>query len=388
MGRRSRSNKSAGPWRTRLEVPPGLEPVLLHELRTLGLQGTADTGGVELVLDAADLLRVQRWSRIAARATVRLGTVGAESLEMLADRARKQPWALYVHPRQPLQVRATVTRSRLRYRERVESKVALAITDALRGPRLPGGRAPHEAVRIGVRVESDKAAFRVDASGELLHRRGWRRDPGRAPLRENLAAAVLQLAGWHPGRALLDPMAGSGTFAIEAACWTLGLAPGAQRRFACEDWPCWPKLSEPPPPKIADAGAPIYASDRDEGALGGARTNAYRARVRDRITWQTRPIEHVDLDIGDGVIVLNPPWGTRLGDVRKVARLHAQWSAMARERWPRATIAAIVPDRSWGRRAWGDEGEPAARFSSGGTRVAVWVHDPTGSTAPPKTDES
>jgi putative N6-adenine-specific DNA methylase len=373
VAHRGGARREPGPWNARIEIAPGLEEALMAELVELGLTGQPDTGGVELTVDAPALLRLQRCSRLASRVTVRLGTVGAESLEMLADRARKQPWAQYVHPRQPVEVRATVTRSRVRYRERVEAKVEHAIADALRGPRLPGGRPPREPARIGVRVEDDKATFRVDASGELLHKRGWRQDPGKAPLRENLAAAVLRLAGWRPGVPLLDPMSGSGTFAIEAALWTRGAQPGARRGFACQVWPCWPSPPEPSAPATRDPGAPIIASDRDPRATEAARANARRAGVLDRIAWLTDPIESIDVAFTRGIVVLNPPWGERLGDVGTVARLHARWAVLARERWPAATIATVVPDVGWARRSWGEGARAAARFASGGTRLTLWV---------------
>jgi len=372
VARKSRRSESTGPWKARVLISPGLEPWLTEELAELGLSGRADTGGVELTLDAAELLKVQRCSRLAARVTVRLGTVGAESLEMLADRARKQPWALYVHPRQPLEVRATLTKSRLRFRDRVESKVTLAIQDALRGPRRSGQRPPREPARIGVRIEADKATFRVDASGELLHRRGWRRDPGRAPIRENLAAGVLRASGWRPGVPLLDPMCGSGTFAIEAAQWTAGISAGARRDLACTRWPCWPAPPEPPA-LPTHPGAPIVAADRDASAIDSARSNARRAGVADQIAWRAQAIEDLDLGLENGFVVMNPPWGERLGDVGTVARLHARWAALARSRWPSCTLVVVVPDAGWARRAWGDGATAVARFSSGGLRLVAWA---------------
>ncbi len=376
MAQRGRQRVEAGPWKARVEIAPGLEAALVAELAELGVEARADVGGVEATVDAEALLRIQRASRIASRVTVRLGTVGAESLEMLADRARKQPWARYVWPRQPLEVKATVTRSRVRYRERVEAKVEHAIADALRGPRLPGARPPREPARIGVRVEDDKATFRVDASGELLHKRGWRQDPGKAPLRENLAAAVLRLAGWRPGIPLLDPMTGSGTFSVEAATWTRGSLPGARRAFACQSWPCWPAPPEPKAGVGPDAGALIFAADRDPRAIEAAAANARRAGVADRVTLRATAIEDLDVALGAGVVVLNPPWGDRLGDVATVARLHARWASLTRERWPEATIAAVVPDSGWARRSWGEGARAAAHFASGGTRLVLWLRSP------------
>lgn len=377
MRPKSPPKSGAGPWNARVEVAPGLEEILLDELSELGLEGQPDTGGIELRLDPGELLRIQRWSRIASRVTVRLGTVGAESLDMLADRARKQPWKNYIHPRQPVDVRATLHRSRLRHRERVEAKVKHAIADALRGPRLPGGRPPTEPARVGVRLDRDRASLRIDASGELLHRRGWRKDTGRAPLRENYAAAVLRAAGWRPGMSLLDPMCGSGTFAIEAALWSRGIAPGGARSFACERWPCWPLKPSNASPASADPGAPIYASDRDERAIHAARSNADRAGVGARITLTRVPLEELEIPTSPDMIVLNPPWGDRLGDQRALAQIHGRWANLLRQRWPRATLVCVVPDAGWARRTWGEGATAALRFPTGGTRVVAWVRHST-----------
>jgi putative N6-adenine-specific DNA methylase len=360
----------------RLEIAPGLEPFLQQELAELGIEARVDKGGVETRLDAAGLMHVQRESRIASRATIRLGNVGAESLEVLADRVRKLPWSLYVHPRQPLDIHVTSSRSRLRRRDRVSAKVELAIGDALKGPRRPGGRPPREPVRVLVRIENDKATLRVDASGELLHKRGWRQAVGRAPIRENLAAALLRAARWQPGEPLVDAMCGSGTFPIEAALWTLGRPPGSHRRFACENWPCWsaPPIRNRPPGR--DAGALIMAADRDPRATERTLDNARRARVEARITVATAALRALPPQPGPGLVVANPPWGSRLGQADELAKLYSAWSNHLRAEWPEWRVLVVVPDTSWGRRAWGSEAETAAHFESGGTKVIALLRTP------------
>lgn len=372
----ARRNEDSGAWSVRLEIAPGLEEFLRDELAELGIDGRIDKGGVDTRLTAAQLMLVQRESRIAARATVRLGKVGAENLDVLADRVRKLPWKAYVHPRQPLQVHVTTSQSRLRRRDRVSNKVGLAIGDALRGPRRPGGKPPREAARILVRIERDKATIRVDASGELLHRRGWRQAVGRAPLRENLACALLRAAEWRPGEPLVDPMCGSGTFPIEAALWTLGRAPGSHRRFACESWPNWkapkPRKSRPAP----DAGALILAADRDQRAVKRTLDNARRARVEARIQATGSALRALPPQPGPGLIVANPPWGSRLGNTDELARLYKGWSNHLRKEWPDWRVLVVVPDAGWARQAWGSSARTAARFESGGTKVVALLRAP------------
>jgi len=354
-------------------IAPGLEPALRSELEALGVPGQEDTGAVVVKADAATLLHIQRHSRLAARVTVKLGAVQAPSLGVLHERARKLPWATYIHRGQPLEVRATTQESRLRHRDRVARKVELAITDALRGPRRPVGRPPRTPARIGVRVVRDRATLRIDASGQLLHRRGWRRDGGRAPLRENLAAAVLHAVGWRPGEPLVDPMCGSGTFAVEAALWTLGRPPGAHLELACTTWPCWPHPEVRDPAPLPDPGAVILAADHDARSVERTRSNARRARVDARIQVVRAPIETLAPPGPRGLVVLNPPWGERLGG-EALAGQHAAWARRLREAWPGWRVATLVPDAGWARRAW--PGEDRVRFQSGGDRVVVRLHEP------------
>ncbi|MEM9071859.1 MAG: hypothetical protein AAGE52_25340, partial [Myxococcota bacterium] len=162
----------------------------------------------------------------------------------------------------------------------------------------------------------------VDTSGEPLHRRGYRRDPGPAPLREDLARALVIASGWDRRSPLVDPMAGSGTIAIEAALLASGRAPGAKRSFAFQSAPCfdqalWTRTREAAP-KESDAPT-IFASDRDAASVARTRANAERAGV-------TLEIAQASLSEAPGLsdaqaVVSNPPWGERLeGDPTAVHR--------------------------------------------------------------------
>jgi putative N6-adenine-specific DNA methylase len=347
-----------------------LEATLQDELRGLGFEGQVDKGALEGVVDAATLRRIHVESRIASRVTVKLATVEADSLDTLAERVRKLPWKTYIHPRQPVEVKATCTASRVKHHDWVEAKVAHAIADALRGPRLPGAKPPKDPLRIIVRLHQDKATLRVDASGELLHKRGWRLDVGGAPLRENLAAALLRAAGWHPGMPLVDPMCGSGTLVIEAALWAAGRAPGGHRNFAFEQWPGWPNSPSQRPPENA-VETSLFGADRDEASIDRARQNAGRARVDRRIRWAISPFEDLELPPVPGLLIMNPPWGERLGRPEQVANLHSRWATRIRTTWTDWTAVVLVPDTLWAKKAWGGDFRPLLRFSSGGTRVVA-----------------
>lgn len=356
-----------------VQITPGLEPALLDELAELGLRGRAETGGVELRDDPAALYAIHLLSRVAARVTVRVGRFRATTLDQLGQLARKADWKRWVHPHQTVDVRVTAHNSRLRHRETVANKVQLAIRDALRGPRIAGGRPPREPALVVVRIEGDMVEMSVDASGDLLHRRGWRQATAKAPLRENLAAAVLRLAGWSPGEALVDPMCGSGTFPIEAATIAMGKPPGARRAFAFERWPshdrkAWAAFqgqrTEP-----LDRSTPILAADRDPGAIEATRGNAKRAGVEGRITVMARSFWELEPPAASGLVIANPPYGRRVGDA---VSGFSELGRVLRERWTGWRVALLMPDPSLMSRV-SLPLEEVARFANGGISVRVVV---------------
>jgi putative N6-adenine-specific DNA methylase len=302
---------------------------------------------------------------------VRLGSFPATTLDALAAGVRRAPWAQYVWPRQPLVVRVASHRSPLRHKDAVAPNLELAVADALRGPRRSDTTRPsREPVEVLVRIEDDVAELSVDASGELLHRRGWRRDGGEAPLRENLAAACLWLAEWAPGEPLVDPMCGSGTFVIEAATIARGLPPGRDRTFAFERWPShearrWTAVRDgrgpDPVPTV------IRGSDRDEAAVRAARANARRAGVD--VALDVAPVAQIEAPAPSGLVVANPPYGERIGGAT------AAWASLGetlRERFGGWRVALLGPSPVLAQRTRLTL-EPVATFPNGGLRVSLWI---------------
>ncbi|MFT4621787.1 MAG: putative N6-adenine-specific DNA methylase [Myxococcota bacterium] len=364
-------------WHCFASVTPGMEDALAEELREIGIAGKSETGGVRFTASQAGLYGVQLQSRVAARVTVRLGRFRASQYDQLAKQVRQLPWSKFVHPNQPLQVRATSHTSRLRHRDAVERKVAHAIGDALRGPRLPGPRPPREPALVIVRLVDDMVDISIDASGEGLHKRGWRQESGRAPIRENLAAGVLRMAGWAPGVPLVDPMCGSGTFVIEAALAARGRAPGLDRSFACQHWPAHDRKEWARAISSARAGGPhvrttILGADRDARALDSARANARRAGVVDDLTWEACGVSSLQPPDKAGLLVANPPYGKRL-EVGNASKVFRDFGRVLRTRWQGWRLAVLVPDR----RLLGPLGlaglEAVSTFRNGGVRVTLVV---------------
>lgn len=352
-------------WEMVVLVPPGLEPALVAELKALGLEAQPDAGAARVRGGLDALVHIHTWSRLAIRVLVRLGRVRARTLDELATGLRSMPWKSWVIPSQPIEVEVTLSQSKLR-RDTVPRKVELAITDALRGPRLPGPRPPREPATVHVRIQGDHAEISVDASGERLTVRGWREATAKAPLRENLGAAMLQIAGWDGAEPLVDPMCGSGTLIIEGARRAAGLPPRLSRVYAWERFPLAVGRRHAEPPQPVATGM-LLGFDRDAGAVRSATSNADRARVGQRVRFAASRFDELEPPAPAGLLVANPPWGLRIGDGEQVP--FRRWGALLRDRWSGWRAAWLVPQTVGPRElGWG---KVAARFESGGVHVQV-----------------
>jgi putative N6-adenine-specific DNA methylase len=191
----------------------------------------------------------------------------------------------------------------------------------------------------------------VDSSGALLHRRGYRQATAKAPLRETLAAAMLLGAGWDGSVPLADPMCGAGTIPIEGAMIARGMAPGLGRHFAFEQWPghpagLWRTLQQEAASAVRPrAGLVILASDRDAGAVAAARANAERAGVAGDISIEHQALSALVTPPGPGLIIVNPPYGVRVGDKNPLRDLFAQLGNVTRKGCAGWRLAMLSADR-------------------------------------------
>ncbi len=229
-----------------------------------------------------------------------------------------------------------------------------------------------------VRIVRDVVTIRADATGEHLHRRGYRLQTGRAPLRETLAAGVLRLAGWDPETPLVDPLCGSGTFVIEAALRACRRAPGDHRAFAFQSWPgydadAWMRLRAQALAAIRPAPAPLVGADRDSGAVLAARANAERAGIAASVEFVERSVsESLPPEGGRiGLLVSNPPWGRRVGDAGALRDLYARLGQVARRRFPGWTLAIVSPEASLVRQL-DRRAESITSIPTGGVSVGIW----------------
>ncbi len=372
-------------------TPPGVEEITVAELRALGVsKPEATPGGVEFRGTLDDLYRANLELRTATRVLVRVGSFPARGFDPLRRRAARLPWERFLADGDALALRVTCRKSRLYHSgavaERLREAIALRLGFAPPQRPVPDDAAEAEtetralAARsqlVLVRIDHDLCSVSVDASGEPLHRRGYRQTTGKAPLRETLAAALLLASGWDIESPLLDPFCGAGTIAIEAALLARRRAPGRTRRFAFEAWRDFDALRWAALLAAADARSAavshtprIAASDRDAGAVAAARANAQRADVEADLEISQRPLSALAVPAGPGWIVTNPPHGVRLSGRGDLRNLYARLGQVLRARCGGWHVALLSP----GARLFEAAGlplEPQRELLHGGLRLSL-----------------
>ena len=359
---------------------PGLEPLLLEEVVALGAQGARTTaGGVTLEGDLPLVYRANLELGLASHVLLRVGSFRAIHFTELVRRAARLPWESFLDPSAPLTVRATAKKSKLRHTGALAERVRRAVAERLRtDPPEPSG--DEAEVRILVRMQDDQCTLSLDTSGEPLHRRGYRRLPGRAPLREDLARALLRVSGWDPATPLADPFAGAGTIPVEAALLARRLPPGRLRSFAFERFPSFDARAfarvreEALSRALPRAPAALWGSDRDPAAVEAARENAERAGVLEDLTLTQAPLRRAPFlgtDLPErGALVTDPPHGRRLGDRQRLRTLYRSLGTVAKGLPPGWHFALVASDRRLAL-ASGLPLETALLTDSGGTKIRM-----------------
>jgi putative N6-adenine-specific DNA methylase len=332
----------------------GTEGALRDELRELRIPRIrADRGGVHFGGDVEHAMRACLRSRIALRVLWRVAEFASEDKDALYEGARSVDWSRWLDARSTMAVSATVKHGALRHSGYVAQRIKDAVVDQIRereGQR-PDVERRSPDVHVVAHLARDSAQIYVDFAGESLSRRGYRTESGEAPLRENLAAAMLRLSGYRPGTPFLDPMCGSGTLPIEAAMWAAGLPSGAHRRFGFMRWRCFDQSAraswELEEQRARDFANPVATavcgSDRDAELLPLARANAARAGVD--VSFECAELATVRVPPAGSLIVTNPPYGLRLERTRAQADRWLRDFRRALERLRESTVVVITPER-------------------------------------------
>ncbi|MBI3148187.1 MAG: methyltransferase [Betaproteobacteria bacterium] len=301
--------------------PRGLEACLVDELGQLGASGVvAAEGGVGFTSTTLAACRINLWSRLASRVLWRVAQGQARNETELYDFARKQDWGAWFAPERTLRVDVTARNSPLKSIEFATLKIKDAVCDAFRDARglRPSIDKREAQVRVHAFLDGEAATLYLDTSGEALFKRGYRKRGEDAPLRENLAAGLLALAGWRPGTPLLDPMCGSGTILIEAAQQALEIAPGLGREFGFQHLAWYaPKawralLDEARERRKQPEFAQIWGSDRSSAAIAAAKTNLNAAGLSAAVRLAQQDVLDCQPPAPLGILVSNPPYGHRV----------------------------------------------------------------------------
>jgi putative N6-adenine-specific DNA methylase len=367
---------------------PGLEQPLCAELGALAAieKPRAVDGGVEFAGTLAAGMAANLHSRIATRIVLRMGEVKARDFAPLRRSLARLPWQGYVPRDRALRIDVSASRCRLYHTGALAETVELAIADCVgklpKREKVPEAAEEDDCTRILLRGEDDRFTASIDSSGLLLHRRGWRLEAGRAPLRETLAAGLLALCEYDSVLPLVDPMCGAGTIAIEAAAMARRMAPGLARPFAFERWPVhdaslWQALRDSAV-ALPSAPAPILAMDRDARAVDTARRNAERAHVQNDVRLATAAFGEGEVTAQAGLLVVNPPYGHRLGDHGQANRLARELGKTAAARYRGWRVGVVCPNPAFvAAVAAGARRTPSQTHAlrNGGLRVqlAIWL---------------
>lgn len=375
-------------------VHPGFEETSRQELLELGiaapeLQGP---GGIAFAGRLEDAWRVNLGAGTPSRVLMRLACFKATGFAEFRSRMATLPWELHVADRTRVRFAVSAARSRLWHEGKLEQEAAQAVAGRLAayGRRAAFAQAAENGAepiqQIFIRVADNRCQISLDASGELLYRRGRNKLTEGAPLRETLACAILRSAGLRRYRVVVDPFCGSGTFALEAGTIFLGRPVNKDRAFAFQRWPahkparfqhCREEL-ERSLPKMAPAGPHrIYCSDVDPKAVDTARANV-KASGLDRLA-ETDPADffHVHPPAGkpaDTLLVMNPPYGGRQEHGADIASLYRRIGDKVRRDYAGCGYAIIVPGLE-NEKALGLPHEKKILFHNGGIPVALLIHN-------------
>jgi len=308
----------------------GLEAIVSRELKALGYTDqTVLDGRVVFRGDERAICRANLWLRSADRVLVQIGEFPADDFGVLFDETEALPWSDWLTADAAFPVKGKSIRSQLHSVPDCQKLVKKAIVEHLKqhhqtdwfeetGPEFP----------VEVSILKDRASITIDTSGVGLHKRGYRKLVGNAPLRETLAAALIQLSFWNSDRPFIDPLCGTGTIPIEAALIGRNLAPGLNREFLAESWPRVPKqLWDEARTEARDLATDsletvLVATDFDEEALSMARYHAKLAGVESDIHFQQKSMANFTTQRKYGCIITNPPYGERLGEQEEAEKLY------------------------------------------------------------------
>lgn len=311
----------------------GLEAVVGREVRALGIDCQVDNGKVYFDGDIKTIAKTNLWLRSADRIKIIVGRFPAKTFEELFQGVFKLDWENYLPLGATFPIaKAKCVKSKLHNEPSVQAITKKAVVKKLQKVYHRPEGVPLQEIgaeyKIEVSILKDQATIMIDTTGSSLFKRGYRVDKGGAPIKENMAAAILELSNWYPDKPLVDPTCGSGTFCIEAALMGKNIAPGLKRSFAFEQWEWVDKAvlasvrAEAKKAINETIELDISGFDIDTCMVEIAKENAKAAGVDDIVTFKQMRLQDFRTDKIGGVIISNPPYGERLLDDKAVDILY------------------------------------------------------------------
>ena len=308
----------------------GLEAITKRELMNLGYPAEIIAPGwIRFVGDQSAICRANLWLRSADRVLIQVASFEAKDFDTLFETSKSLPWEQWIPADGRFPVDGRSIKSQLSSVPALQRSVKKSIVESLLASyQVPALPETGPEYRCQVALLKDQVTLTIDTTGPSLHKRGYRQYSTVAPLKETMAAALVQLSFWSRDRPLLDPFCGSGTIPIEAALIGRNIAPGSKREFSAEAWPviparCWQEARA----EAADLVQPAFeeklvGTDVDASALQTARYNSQLAGVEEQIHFQQRAFEDATSKRQHGCVITNPPYGERLDDDEQLAQTY------------------------------------------------------------------
>ena len=355
-----------------LVASPGTEKGLFAEAIALNFTTPKLVpGGVIIQGGWAEVWRANLELRGVTRVLARIGSFHAGHLAQLDKLARKFPWGQFLRADVPVQVDVTCKKSRIYHAGAAQQRIETAIREELGAPI--SGEAD---LCIKARFEDNLCTISIDTSGESLHKRGHKEAIGKAPMRETLATHFLRQCGYDGTETIVDPMCGSGTFVIEAAEMAVGLLPGRSRDFSFEllksfELNAWQKMQSASTTKTT--ALKFYGSDRDAGAIRMSIANAERSGVAGMTHFKQQAVSDLTPPEGPpGLVIVNPPYGTRIGDKKPLFALYGALGKTLMTRFSGWRVGLVTTDTSLAKATGLPFGKPDIPVNHGGLRVLLF----------------
>lgn len=357
----------------------GLEAVVKREIQALGYKILkSEDAKITYLGDERAIVRSNLWLRSADRVLLKMGGFKAKTFEELFQQTKAIAWEELIPPDGKFTVTGTSVKSALHSVPACQSIVKKAIVERLREYYpVEHFEETGAAYTVKVTMLKDNCTLTVDTSGAGLHKRGYRVCDVAAPMKETLAAALVQLSFWKEGRLLMDPCCGSGTIPIEAAMIGRNIAPGLNRDFAAEGWEMisselWKEERKKAFSSINyDAKLRIFASDIDKKAVLAAEENAVEAGVDDCIVFKQMNMSQIEAREKSGIIITNPPYGERIGEAKQIDNIYKTYKTFFAEN-PTWSLFMVTTDKTAEEKAMGRPADRRRKLYNGRLEVCYY----------------